>query len=174
MQANREAPTLEFKSNKDEVVRSSTTAALAAKFTPDNDMEEEVAELLRAAGAHTGEAVEEAEEALALKVGLWLSCIDATKHAKGTTCLSINTECICCIVMVLVNVCTYTYLVCECYQYYLCVGYRRHHVEWQHGMSGCNQVLCICLNRLLQPAAIHLMYVCAKACTHACDTLHWA
>ena len=31
-------------------------------------MEEEVAELLRAAGAHTGEAVEEAEEALALKV----------------------------------------------------------------------------------------------------------
>lgn len=32
-------------------------------------MEEEVAELLRAAGAHTGEAVEEAEEALALKVG---------------------------------------------------------------------------------------------------------
>jgi len=49
-------------------VRSSTTAALAAKFSPDNDMEEEVAELLRAAGAHTGEAVEEAEEALALKV----------------------------------------------------------------------------------------------------------
>lgn len=68
MQANREAPTLEFKSNKDEIARSSTTAALAAKFTPDNDMEEEVAELLRAAGAHTGEAVEEAEEALALKV----------------------------------------------------------------------------------------------------------
>ena len=67
VQANREAPTLEFKSNKDEIVRSSTTAALAAKFTPDNDMEEEVADLLRAAGAHTGEAVEEAEEALALK-----------------------------------------------------------------------------------------------------------
>ena len=59
---------MEFKSGRDEVVRSSTTAALAAKFSPDNDMEEEVAELLRAAGAHTGEAVEEAEEALALKV----------------------------------------------------------------------------------------------------------
>ena len=52
-------------------MRSSTTAALAAKFSPSNDMEEEVAELLRAAGAHTGEAVEEAEEALALKV--WLA-----------------------------------------------------------------------------------------------------
>ena len=51
VQANREAPTLEFKSNKNEIVRSSTTAALAAKFTPDNDMEEEVADLLRAAGA---------------------------------------------------------------------------------------------------------------------------
>lgn len=59
---------MEFKSNKNEVVRSSTTAALAAKFSPENDMEEEVAELLRAAGAHTGEAVEEAEEALTLKV----------------------------------------------------------------------------------------------------------
>lgn len=59
---------MEFKSGRDEVVRSSTTAALAAKFSPDNDMEDEVAELLRAAGAHTGEAVEEAEEALALKV----------------------------------------------------------------------------------------------------------
>ena len=74
VQANREAPALEFKSNKDEVVRSSTTAALAAKFTPDNDMEEEVAELLRAAGAHTGEAVEEAEEALALKVSHGCCC----------------------------------------------------------------------------------------------------
>ena len=59
---------MEFKSGRDEVARSSTTAALAAKFSPDNDMEEEVAQLLRAAGAHTGEAVEEAEEALALKV----------------------------------------------------------------------------------------------------------
>lgn len=59
---------MEFKSGRDEVAHSSTTAALAAKFSPDNDMEEEVAELLRAAGAHTGEAVEEAEEALALKV----------------------------------------------------------------------------------------------------------
>ena len=67
VQANREAPTLEFKSGRD-LVRSNTTAALAAKFSPENDMEEEVAELLRAAGAHTGEAVEEAEEALALKV----------------------------------------------------------------------------------------------------------
>lgn len=72
-QANREAPTLEFKSGRDDVVRSNTTAALAAKFAPENDMEEEVAELLRAAGAHTGEAVEEAEEALALQV---------TEHAR--------------------------------------------------------------------------------------------
>lgn len=93
MQANREAPTLEFKSNKNEIARSSTTAALAAKFTPDNDMEEEVAELLRAAGAHTGEAVEEAEEALALKVGYsrhYSSSLHAIRdcmrnHTQGTT-----------------------------------------------------------------------------------------
>ena len=83
MQANREAPTLEFKSNKDEIARSSTTAALAAKFTPDNDMEEEVAELLRAAGAHTGEAVEEAEEALALKVCNALAVGIGSCHSSG-------------------------------------------------------------------------------------------
>ena len=45
-------------------------------------MEEEVAELLRAAGAHSGEAVEEAEEALALKVRH-----DGGKHgAHGEYC----------------------------------------------------------------------------------------
>lgn len=59
------------------MVRSNTTAALAAKFSPGNDMEEEVAELLRAAGAHTGEAVEEAEEALALQVG-WCAAMSNT------------------------------------------------------------------------------------------------
>ena len=70
VKANREAPTLEFKSGRDDVARSNSTAALAAKFVPGNDMEEQIAELLRAAGAHSGEAVEEAEEALALQVGV--------------------------------------------------------------------------------------------------------
>ncbi len=38
VQAKREAPGLEFKSGRDEVVRSSTTAALAAKFWPGGAM----------------------------------------------------------------------------------------------------------------------------------------
>lgn len=82
LQANREAPTLEFKSGRDDVVRSNTTAALAAKFAPENDMEEEVAELLRAAGAHTGEAVEEAEEALALQVRRHCATLSPKQHCS--------------------------------------------------------------------------------------------
>ncbi len=47
-----------------------TTAAIVAQHTPsaDNALEAEVAELLKAAGAQQAEAMQEAEEALALKV----------------------------------------------------------------------------------------------------------
>lgn len=68
MQANREAPTLRFTAATGEAGRASTTAALTAQFTPASTMEEEVAALLAGAGAHSGSAVEEAEEALAMKV----------------------------------------------------------------------------------------------------------
>ena len=67
VKANREAPTLHFKSDQASVPRSSTTASLAAKHRPETSMEAEVAELLRAAGADTGTAVAEGEEALSLK-----------------------------------------------------------------------------------------------------------
>ena len=64
-------------------MRSNTTAALAAKFAPENDMEEEVAQLLRAAGAHSGEAVEEAEEALALQVRTMHRQHGTQQHCKS-------------------------------------------------------------------------------------------
>lgn len=70
MKANREAPTLRFTADKAAVPRTTTTAAIAAKHQPENDMENEVAALLQAAGAHSAKAVAEAEEALSMKVGV--------------------------------------------------------------------------------------------------------
>ncbi|KAG2441194.1 hypothetical protein HYH02_010038 [Chlamydomonas schloesseri] len=69
VKANREAPTLRLVAGRDEVPRVNTTAALVAQHTPsaDNALEAEVAALLEAAGAAHSEALEEAEEKLALK-----------------------------------------------------------------------------------------------------------
>ncbi len=68
MQANREAPTLHFKSGAEDVPRTNSTAALAAKFAPEAGLEAEVAAMLAAAGASNAEALAEAEESLALNV----------------------------------------------------------------------------------------------------------
>lgn len=68
MRVNREAPTLVFQNNNNDVAKTSTTAALAAKFRPESKMEGEVAALLKAAGAQNEQEVENAEEALALQV----------------------------------------------------------------------------------------------------------
>lgn len=69
VKANREAPTLRLIAGREEVPRVDTTAAIVAQHTPsaDNALEAEVAELLKAAGAQQAEAMQEAEEALALK-----------------------------------------------------------------------------------------------------------
>ncbi|BDA46715.1 probable U3 small nucleolar RNA-associated protein 14 homolog A [Coccomyxa sp. Obi] len=67
VKANREAPTLKFATGREDVQRTSTTAALTAKFAPARDFEREIASMLEAAGAHNEQAVQEAEEALALK-----------------------------------------------------------------------------------------------------------
>lgn len=68
VKANREAPTLKFASGNEDVPRTSTTGALIAKFEPARDFEKEIAAMLEAAGAHNEQAVQEAEEVLALKV----------------------------------------------------------------------------------------------------------
>ena len=68
MRVNREAPTLVFANPKHNVAKTSSTAALAAKFKPESKMEAEVAAMLKAAGAQNELHVEEAEEALALQV----------------------------------------------------------------------------------------------------------
>jgi len=67
MQANREAPSLRFV-KPDSEPRASTTASLTATFAPATTMEAEVAAMLAAAGAGSGKAVEEAEDALTEKV----------------------------------------------------------------------------------------------------------
>ncbi|GFR45758.1 hypothetical protein Agub_g7173 [Astrephomene gubernaculifera] len=69
VKANREAPTLRLVSGREDVPRVTTTAALVAQHTPsaDNALEAEVAALLEQAGAANTEAIEEAEEQLALK-----------------------------------------------------------------------------------------------------------
>ena len=72
VKANREAPTLKFASGNEYVPRTSTTGALTAKFEPARDFEKEIAAMLEAAGAHNEQAVQEAEEVLALKVGIAL------------------------------------------------------------------------------------------------------
>ena len=68
VKANREAPTLKFASGNEDVPRTSSTSALTAKFAPSQDYEKEIAAMLEAAGAHNEKAVQESEEALALKV----------------------------------------------------------------------------------------------------------
>ncbi|KAL4441441.1 hypothetical protein ABPG77_001945 [Micractinium sp. CCAP 211/92] len=67
VKANREAATIRFTADKSAVPRVTTTAALAAQHRPETDMEAEVAALLASAGAHSAQAVAEAEEALAMK-----------------------------------------------------------------------------------------------------------
>jgi U3 small nucleolar RNA-associated protein 14 len=69
LQANREAPTLAFSKPRGGAAKATTTAALTAQFLPETDMEAEVAAMLQAAGMHSAKAVEESEDALALKVG---------------------------------------------------------------------------------------------------------
>ena len=69
VKANREAPTLKFATGNEDVPRTSTTGALIAKFQPSRGFEKEIAAMLAAAGADNEQAVQEAEEALALKVG---------------------------------------------------------------------------------------------------------
>lgn len=56
-QANREAPTVVFTSNRGEVGAISTTQAIASNHEAQTDMEKEVAALLRAAGAASTAAV---------------------------------------------------------------------------------------------------------------------
>ncbi len=80
MQANREAPTLRFTSGADQVPKTSTTAAIVDKHTPATQMEEEVAALLKQAGANSAKAIAEAEEALSLKVR---PCCGTCWHCTG-------------------------------------------------------------------------------------------
>ena len=68
MRVNREAPTLVFTPAQNDVPRKSSTAALAENFQPKGGMEADVAALLKAAGFQSEKALEDAEEALALKV----------------------------------------------------------------------------------------------------------
>ena len=74
VKANREAPTLKFASGNEDVPRTSTTSALTAKFAPAQDYEKEIAAMLEAAGAHNEQAVQESEEALALKASCLPRC----------------------------------------------------------------------------------------------------
>lgn len=67
VKANREVPTLRFTKDNAAVPRLASTAALAAKHIPETAMEAEVAALLASAGAQSGAAIAETEEALALK-----------------------------------------------------------------------------------------------------------
>ena len=69
VRANREAPTLVFTAPRNDVPRTTTTAALTSKFQPSSGgMEAEVAAMLTAAGISSDKGVEDAEEALALQV----------------------------------------------------------------------------------------------------------
>ena len=69
VRANREAPTLVFTAPRNDVPRTTTTAALTSKFQPSSGgMEAEVAAMLTAAGISSDRGVEDAEEALALQV----------------------------------------------------------------------------------------------------------
>jgi len=74
VKANREAVTLRFAAGNEDVPKTTTTSALTAKFAPSQDYEKEIAAMLEAAGAHNEQAVQEAEEALALKVNSIESC----------------------------------------------------------------------------------------------------
>lgn len=68
VKANREAPTLAFSKPRGAAGPATTTAALTAQFQPETDMEAQVAAMLRAAGVDSGKAVQDGEDALALKV----------------------------------------------------------------------------------------------------------
>eukprot|EP00877_Chromochloris_zofingiensis_P011898 jgi/Chrzof1/6962/Cz02g05190.t1 len=79
VKANREAPTLAFTAPSHEMSNvAASTKSLVASFTPEGDMESEVAALLQKAGAHTAKAMAEAEQALALKA---LSVDEARERA---------------------------------------------------------------------------------------------
>ena len=69
VKANREAATLSFPAPRDAAPRAAdTTAALVAAFTPEKELERQVAALLDAGGAASAAAVRQAE-ALALNAG---------------------------------------------------------------------------------------------------------
>lgn len=78
LQANREAPTLRFTAARGEVANAAASAAsLVDGFSPDaadaEGLEAQVAALLGAAGGAGAAAMEEAEQALAEKVRLWIT-----------------------------------------------------------------------------------------------------
>ena len=68
VRANREAPTLVFSAPTHEISNTNSTAALVGKFKAKSSMEEQVAQLLKAAGVQDDESAAQAEEALALQV----------------------------------------------------------------------------------------------------------
>jgi U3 small nucleolar RNA-associated protein 14 len=68
VKSQREAPTLQLTSGRMDAQRPTSVSAMAAKHTPENKMELEVAAMLEAAGAHTASAVAESEEALAMRM----------------------------------------------------------------------------------------------------------
>ena len=65
---NREAPTLDLTAASKGPQRATTIAALNAGFKAQSAMERDIEAMLQAAGAGSSRAIEEAEEALALKV----------------------------------------------------------------------------------------------------------
>lgn len=83
LQANREAPTLRFTAARGEVANAAASAAsLVDGFSPDaadaEGLEAQVAALLGAAGGAGAAAMEEAEQALAEKVRLWITGVIIT------------------------------------------------------------------------------------------------
>lgn len=69
MKRNREAPTLVF--NQRTGVASLSTGALTSKFTPSNEMEQAIAQVLRESGVGSAKEVEEQEALEMNKVGGW-------------------------------------------------------------------------------------------------------
>ena len=68
VKSQREAPTLQLTSGKNDIRKPMSVSAVAAKHAPENKMELEVAAMLQAAGAHTASAVAESEDALAMRM----------------------------------------------------------------------------------------------------------
>jgi U3 small nucleolar RNA-associated protein 14 len=79
VKGNREAPTLVLTSGRGDVPAITTSAALASRVTPVTDMEREVADLLKASGAHNEASIIEAEQSLVVKVGCY--ALKRTWHA---------------------------------------------------------------------------------------------